>query len=100
MALVIAMAMVLTMMSMAAFADDTTTTVGTATAKNAGEFTISMTDAEDGHTFKAYQIFSGSVDTNGKLGDITWGTGITFGAENANYEAFITALTTAGLTEL
>ena len=100
MALVIAMAMVLGMMSMTAFADDTTTTVGTATAKNAGEFTISMTDAEDGHTFKAYQIFSGSVDTSGKLGDITWGTGITFGAENANYEAFITALTTAGLTGL
>lgn len=98
-ALALAMAMVLSM-SLAVFADDTNTTVTANTAKNAGAFTIKMTNAEDGHTFKAYQIFSGSVNTEGKLGDISWGNGITFGAENANYGAFITALGTAGLTGL
>ena len=53
-----------------------TTTPVTATAKNAGEFSITMTSAEDNHTFKAYRIFDGNIDKDGKLGDISWATGV------------------------
>ena len=36
---------------------------------------ITITDAKDGHTFEAYQIFTGTV--SGKtLSDIDWGTGV------------------------
>ena len=87
MALVIAMAMVLTMMSMSAFADDTTTTVTTAAAKGSGSFSITMTGAEDGHKFTAYRIFDGSVDTSGKLGDISWATGVNTTGIAAELEA-------------
>ena len=53
-----------------------TTTPVTPTAKNAGEFSITMTSAEDNHTFKAYRIFDGNIDKDGKLGDISWATGV------------------------
>lgn len=90
MALVIAMAMVLSM-NLAAFADDTNTTVTTAASKGSGSFSITMTGAEDGHKFTAYRIFDGSVDTSGKLGDISWATGV-------NTTGIAAALQTAGLT--
>ena len=61
--------------SAVALADNTTTSVSTATPKGSGEFSITMTGAEDGHVFKAYQVFDGSVDTSGKLGDISWANG-------------------------
>ena len=76
--------------SMAAVADSTTTTVTTPANKGAGSFSITMTGAEDGHTFKAYRIFDGSVDTNGKLGDIEWATGV-------NTDGIAAALSSAGL---
>ena len=78
-ALVIALAMVLAM-GVSAYADDTNTTVTTPASKGSGAFTITMKSAEDGHTFKAYRIFDGSVatlDGKVKLGDIAW-------AENVN----------------
>ncbi len=89
MALVLAMVMALAM-SVTAFADDTTTTVTTAASKGSGSFSITMTGAEDGHKFTAYRIFDGSVDTSGKLGDISWATGV-------NTEGIAAALQTAGL---
>ncbi len=90
MALVLVALMCLTMGGLAAFADETVTTVGTAAAKGAGAFDITLTGAEAGHTFKAYRIFDGSVDTNGELGDISW-------AEGVNTEGIAAALATAGL---
>ena len=68
MALVIAMAMVLSM-SLTAFADGA-----------ASDYKITITNAVEGHTYTAYQIFAGtkaSKDaTDDVLGDITWGDGI------------------------
>ncbi len=88
-ALVVAALMIVASMSAMA-ADNTETSVTAAAAKGQGSFTITMTDAEAGHTFKAYRIFDGSVDTDGKLGDIAWATGV-------NTEGIASALATAGL---
>ena len=71
----------------------TTTTVSQNASKNSGSFSITMTDAEAGHKFTAYRIFDGSINTDGKLGDITWATGV-------NTEGIIAALKTAGLSTL
>ena len=76
-AVALAMAMVLAM-GVSAYADNTNTTVTTPASKGSGAFTITMKSAEDGHTFKAYRIFDGSVatlDNKVKLGDIAWATG-------------------------
>ena len=70
MALVVAMVMVLAM-NVTAFADPDA---------KAADLT--------GHTYKAYQIFTGTQaadDTTGKLADVQWGTGI-------NKDAFLTAI--------
>ena len=90
MALLIAMVMVLAM-SISTFADETNTDVKNAAAKGTGNFSITMTGAEDGHTFEAYRIFDGAVDTEGKLSDITW-------AEGVNTTDIAAALANAGLT--
>ena len=60
MALVIAVAMVLAM-GVSVFA--------------AGDGTITITDAVDGHTYTAYQIFKGDL-SDGVLSNIDWGNGI------------------------
>ena len=91
MALLIAMVMLLAM-SLSAFADDTNTTVTTAANKGSGKFSITMTGAEDGHKFTAYRIFDGSVNTDAKLGDVSW-------AEGVNTEGIATALEAAGLAK-
>lgn len=88
--LALILAMLLIVANVAALADNTNTTVTTAADKGKGDFSITMTGAEAGHTFKAYRIFDGSVDTNGKLGDIDWATGV-------NTTDIAAALTTAGL---
>jgi len=93
MAVVLALMVALTMgiaTSSMVFADNTDSTVPANTNKGSGSFTITMTDAEDGHTFKAYRIFDGSVNTDGKLGDISWATGV-------NRDGIAAALQAAGL---
>ena len=90
MALLIAMVMVLAM-SISTFADETNTDVKNAAAKGTGNFSITMTGAEDGHTFEAYRIFDGAVDKSGKLSDIVWAKGV----ETTDIAA---ALANAGLT--
>ena len=89
-ALLIAMVMVLAM-SISTFADETNTDVKNAAAKGTGNFSITMTGAEDGHTFEAYRIFDGAVDKSGKLSDIVWAKGV----ETTDIAA---ALANAGLT--
>lgn len=79
MALAIAMVMVLSM-SMAVFADP---------EAKAANLT--------GHTYKAYQIFSGTQangDTTGKLGDVQWGAGI----NSTGFLAALRSATTFGTT--
>jgi fimbrial isopeptide formation D2 family protein len=40
-------------------------------------YSITINTAEDGHTYEAYQIFSGNLATDGKvLSNIEWGTGV------------------------
>ena len=88
--LMLAFMMVLAMSASVFAEDNTTTNVPANTSKGSGSFTITLTDAEDGHTFTAYRIFDGSVNTDGKLGDISW-------AEGVNTEGIAAALQTAGL---
>ena len=38
--------------------------------------TITITNAKKGHTYTAYQIFAGEVDTDGELKNIQWGNGV------------------------
>lgn len=59
-ALALSVVMVLAM-SVFAFADET--------------YTITINSAVEGHTYEAYQIFSGSL-SGGKLTDIKWGNGV------------------------
>ena len=87
--------MVLGLMSMTAFAgstagDNTESSLANATDKNEGEFKIELTSAEEGHTFKAYRIFDGSVAVlDGKitLGDISWAAGVVTDGIAAKLEA-------------
>ena len=63
----------------------TTIPVDPTANKGSGAYTITMVDAEAGHTFNAYRIFDGSISSDGKLGDISW-------AEGVNATAIQTAL--------
>lgn len=45
-------------------------------ASAAGEYTITVNGNHTGHTYKAYQIFSGTLSNTGVLADIEWGTGV------------------------
>lgn len=38
--------------------------------------TIEITNEATGHTYEAYQIFTGEMDDSGVLGNIDWGTGV------------------------
>ena len=61
MALLLSLVMVLAM-SVVAFADEAT-------------YTITINNAETGHTYEAYQIFAGTL-SDGVLSDISWGNGV------------------------
>lgn len=42
-----------------------------------GTFSVTIKDAEKGHTYEAYQVFSGELSEDGtKLSNISWGEGI------------------------
>ena len=56
----------------------------TAFAANTNAHTITITNEKSGHIYEAYQIFAGDV-SDGKLVNITWGTGV-------NGDALLTAL--------
>lgn len=60
----------------------------------AGPDTITINSKTSGHTYQAYQVFSGTYDTaSGKLSDTQWGTGV----DNA---ALLTALQANPITGL
>jgi len=66
-ALLMAVVMCMSLMSMAAFADET----------SAHTITITNTDQNVSHTYEGYQIFKGKLDTaTNKLSDIQWGEGV------------------------
>lgn len=50
-------------------------------------FTISVENTKEGHTYQAYQIFSGNVKDN-VLSNIEWGSGITEEGKTALQTAF------------
>ncbi len=61
----LALVMVLAMTS-TAFADETPTT-----------YSITITSEKTGHTYQAYQVFSGDLDSTGKvLSNVVWGSGV------------------------
>ena len=66
--MVLAMAMVPTM-SMPAYADDTQVTT-----PQTAPYSITITNAHG--TYKAYQIFSGDLSSDGKLSNVQWGSGV------------------------
>ena len=45
-------------------------------------YTITVTDATAGHTYEAYQIFTGDL-SDGKLSNIQWGTGLSADGQKA-----------------
>lgn len=70
-------------------------------ASAAGNYTITITNDQDGHTYEAYQIFAGDVsdditdnatDTGPILSNITWGSGV----DNTRYAALLAALQADG----
>lgn len=38
--------------------------------------TVTITPAKSGHTYEAYQIFTGNLGADGSLGNVVWGSGI------------------------
>ena len=60
--LILSMAMVFSLTAMS-FAADTT-------------YTITINNATPGHTYEAYQIFSGDLSNTGVLSNIKWGSGV------------------------
>ena len=66
-------------------------------ASAAGNYTITITNDQDGHIYEAYQIFAGTVsdddmdvatDPGPMLGNITWGSGV----DNTRYAELLAAL--------
>lgn len=53
-----------------------------------GGYTITIDNSEAGHTYEAYQIFTGSLGSDDQLGNIDWGDGV-------NGKAVIAALNKA-----
>lgn len=50
---------------------------GVSTAMAAGTtHTVTITPAKSGHTYEAYQIFTGNLGTDGSLGNVVWGSGV------------------------
>ena len=45
-------------------------------ASAAGEYTITINGTAANHEYQAYQIFSGNLSSDGRLGDIAWGSGV------------------------
>ena len=63
--------------------------VASMSAFAAGDGSIIINNAVAGHTYTAYQIFSGKWDANtSKLSDIKWGTGISTAGQSALYTAY------------
>lgn len=50
---------------------------------SAAGYTITINNDSDSHTYQAYQIFAGDVDSNGVLTNITWGTGVNAAGQTA-----------------
>jgi fimbrial isopeptide formation D2 family protein/LPXTG-motif cell wall-anchored protein len=73
---------------------DSTETTPASTNKGSGDFSITMTGAEEGHTFKAYKIFDGSLSADGTMGDITWSQNVNTDAVDSTdiYDEIKTAL--------
>lgn len=46
------------------------------TAMAEGPITITINNAASGHTYEAYQIFDGSLNNQGVLSNVVWGTGV------------------------
>lgn len=52
-------------------------------------YSITIKNADEGHTFNAYQIFQGKLSENGAtLSDVQWGNGVTAAGQTAAYEYF------------
>lgn len=49
---------------------------GASTAMAVDTHTVTITPAKSGHTYEAYQIFTGNLGADGSLGNVEWGSGI------------------------
>lgn len=51
--------------------------MGVPTFAASGDYTITINNALDGHTYEAYQVFAGDLSENGQtLSNVTWGDGV------------------------
>lgn len=62
---------------------------------SAADYTITINNDCEDHTYQAYQIFAGDLDGEGVLSNITWGTGITEDGKTALGDAAAKAATLA-----
>lgn len=84
--LLLALALMLSL-AVPAMADDTATTP---------TYTVTITGHKAGHTYEAYQIFGGSLDSTGAiLSNITWGAGI----KGGEFLSFLTSEATGLFSE-
>lgn len=60
-------------------------------------YTITVTGTSEGHTFEAYQIFTGDLNEEGKLSNVVWGSGVTTAGQTALGDAAVKA---ASLTDV
>lgn len=54
-------------------------------------YEITINNSNSGHTYEAYQIFSGSLSSKGVLSDIKWGSGISEAGKTAMGDAAVKA---------
>lgn len=77
-ALVLALALTLTIPALAEGDNDNSDTTDTNNESTATTYSIKITamDNSDAHVFKAYQIFKGTLSSDGTLTDVEWGSDI------------------------
>ena len=71
----------------------------TALADEGTTYTITINTDVVGHTYQAYQIFTGDY-SNGKLSNIKWGTGITADGQTALQNSYDNAETKLSLIHI
>ena len=51
--------------------------------------TVTITPAKSGHTYEAYQIFTGNLGADGSLGNVEWGSGVDSASLNASTDTLL-----------
>lgn len=69
------------------------------TKSGEGNFTVTIEGAKKGHVYKAYQILSGDLNSDGVLSNITWGSGVDGNAVGVNAKDWSKSLSNDNINE-